>query len=1029
MKIRRPGRLDFTLPTFSLQAAGSTMRGLFISGILAATAALAPPSRGDDAAFARVRSILTRCTACHNADDASADLDLTNRASALRGGESGAVLVPGDAKASKLHDLVARRKMPPKKPLSPEEIEAVRAWIDSGAKWEGDLSVAREQDDADSPRWAFRPIEPAPTPPIASTNAGGPLDPIDAYLDAALAAKGLAANPPADRSTWIRRVTYDLIGLPPTPEETAAFLADDRPDAHERVVDRLLASPRYGERWARHWLDLARFAESHGFEYDRLRDHAWRYRDYVIDSFNADKPYATFIREQVAGDRIEPVTAEGIIATGFLVAGPWDQAGSGQANLIGRGRVREEELEDMVGVVAQTFLGLTVQCARCHSHKFDPIPQRDYYRIKAALEGVGHGDRDALGAAERRDRDRLRARLDSESKSVEAQLVALERGLRASALAARAEARREPKPRPRPEPDALWTFEVDSRDDLGRLPGTLKGGARVTGGRLILPGAPAHVETAKLPDAVGPKTLEAWVALADLDQRGGAAIGVLAEPGGRFDALVFGEREPRKWVAGSEFFRRTRDLEAPLESAAAGALVHVAVAYDPDGTIRVYRNGKAYGAGYRPEGDDARPLLPKPGTAHVLIGLRHPGAGNGYLKGEVEEARFYARALSEAEVAASFEAGPERIGSEELDRMADPAVRDLRRNLAARLAELRSQAAEAAERPLAYAAQPFDPPVTTLLARGDFGSPGEPVAAGGLSAIKAPKADFGLSEKSPEGERRLRLAAWLAAPENPLPARVMVNRIWQYHFGTGIVATAGDFGANGARPSHPALLDRLAADFLAGGGRIKPLHRRMVLSSAYRRSSDHRPEAAAIDPESRLLWRFPPRRIEGEAVLDAMLAASGKLSTELHGPSYRPFEVVYFNSSFYELTDPDTPETRRRTIYRMHVHSARSPLMESLDCPDPSVKTAKRTSTVTPLQALALMNDRFVERQARRFADRVAEEAGPEVAARVDRAFRIAFGRPPRPDEAASARELLQAHPLHRLAWALLNANEFLYLR
>ncbi len=331
--------------------------------------------------------------------------------------------------------------------------------------------------------------------------------------------------------------------------------------------------------------------------------------------------------------------------------------------------------------------------------------------------------------------------------------------------------------------------------------------------------------------------------------------------------------------------------------------------------------------------------------------------------------------------------------------------------------------------PLTYAARPSPPPPTFILGRGDVEKKVKQVTAGGLSAVRHPSAEFGLAADAPEGPRRRKLAEWITDPDNPLTTRVLVNRVWHYHFGTGLVATPNDFGRNGDPPSHPELLDWLASDFLAQGSRLKALHRRIMLSSTYRQSSRFDGKAAAVDVGDRMLWRYPARRLEAEAIRDAMLQASGQLNTRMAGPSFRPFKLTVFNSNFYELNDPVGPEFNRRTVYRININSAKDPLLETLDCPDPSVKTPKRAVTTTPLQALGLMNDSFVLRQARGMADRVVAECGPDVGKQVDRAYRLALGRPPTDREVQRARDLLDKAGLESLAWVLMNSSEFLYIR
>jgi hypothetical protein len=851
-------------------------------------------------------------------------------------------------------------------------------------------------------------------------------NPIDAFVLAALEARGLQPAPAADKAALLRRVTFDLIGLPPTPEEIDAFTKDNSPGAYEKVVDRLLASPHYGERWARHWLDAARFSESQGFEYDRIRDHAWRYRDYVVQSFNEDKPYPQFVKEQIAGDRIEPVGPNGIVATGFLTAGPWDEAGNNSVSKPLKARIREEELEDIIGTVSQTFMGLTVNCARCHDHKFDPISQKDYYRFKAVFEGVRYGNRPILTPDQSRQRDVEIARINRKIGELSGRLAVLEqigrdKAGRAHPPQAVAEGL--------PKPTARWTFEVDAKDVIGGLHGTLAGGAVIENGRLKLNGKTAFMETAPLARSIREKTLEAWAAPANLGQRGGGVISLESKSAVAFDAIVYGERVAGRWMAGSENFRRTHDLEGPSESAKPGELIHTAVVYGADNSIAVYRNGEAYAPPYIPMGEGAGLRTYPAGDSHLLFGLRHTGAANGFFAGEIAEARLYDKALSATEVAASFRAGLRKVTAAQIVEELTPIQRQERDRLAQELSKEQSALKLLQSPPLAYCAVPSPPPPTFLLKRGDVDKPGVQVVAGGLSAIKAPAPDFGLSADASEGKRRLKLAEWLTSPDNPLPARVMVNRIWHYHFGRGIVASPNDFGFNGERPTHPELLDWLASEFIAQGWSVKKLHKLLVTSATYQQSSAYNAKAAEQDADDRYLWRFAPRRLEGEAVRDAMLSVSGQLNPQVGGPSFRPFTVTVFNSAFYTLTDSPDPEQNRRTLYRINVESAKSPLLEAFDCPDPSTKTPRRAATTTPLQALALMNNSFVLRQARCFGDRVRKEAGDEPEEQVRRAYLLAFGRPATKDEMERAATLVKKYGPETLCWVLLNSSEFLYLR
>ena len=690
-----------------------------------------------------------------------------------------------------------------------------------------------------------------------------------------------------------------------------------------------------------------------------------------------------------------------------------------------KARIREEELEEMLGTVGQTFMGLTVNCARCHDHKFDPIPQKDYYRLKAVFEGVRYGNRPLLTPEQMRTRDQDITQIKSRVSGLERRVAVLEQSGREKAPRDRPSP---PRSETTPKPMARWTFETGAADGIGGLGGELRGGAVVENGRLKLNGKGAFLQTAPLPRNVYEKTLEAWVSAVDWKQRGGGVLSLESKDGGAFDAIVFGERVAGRWMAGSESFRRTRDLEGPAETAEPGELVQVAVVYGADGSIAVYRNGEPYAPPYTPSGADKTPRTYAAGDSVVLFGLRHTGAGNGFFAGEVAEARLYDKALSAAEVAASFRAGIVKVTAEQVRAALTPEQRQEYDQLTRDLAKER-EVLKATQPALAWCANPTQPPPTHLLKRGDVEKPGDLVAAGGLSAIRTPSPDFGLAPDAPEGERRVRLAEWLTSPENPLPARVMVNRVWHYHFGRGIVATPNDFGFNGERPTHPELLDWLATEFVARGWSVKKLHKLLVTSATYRQGAAFDARAAEADADDRYLWRFAPQRLEGEAVRDAMLAVSGQLNDRVGGPSFRPFTVTVFNSAFYTLTDLPDPEYNRRTLYRINVQSAKSPLLEAFDCPDPSTKTPRRAVTTTPLQALALMNNSFVVRQARCFGERVRKEAGDDPEAQVRRAYVLAFGRPPTAAEIERAAPLAREHGAEILCRVLLNASEFLYVR
>jgi hypothetical protein len=895
--------------------------------------------------------------------------------------------------------------------------------------------------------WAFRPVKrpsvPETLPPFsrlkASTNA------IDLFVRAKLEAQGSKPHGEADRRVLIRRIYFDLVGLPPTPEDVDAFLRDKRADAFERVVDRLLASPQHGERWARHWLDVVRFGESQGFEYDKIREHSWRYRDYIINAFNSDKPYDQFIREQLAGDILEPVTQEGIVATGFLVAGPWDQAGNSSASASVRAMVREAELEDMLGTIGQTFLGVTLNCARCHNHKFDPIPTSDYYRIKAVFQGVRHGERSLMTKEEETRRaDEATAR-KKRLGEIEQLLAQIEMNARARATESGSPTRREKKDgRVESEigapvkPFARWTFETNAHDTIGSLHARLEGGARIVNGRLTLDGKEAFAITGPLKLPLQEKTLEAWVALATLEQSGGGVVSVESDDGRNFDALVFAERQPRRWVAGSEFYRRTRDLEAATdETTASSQLVHVAVAYHRDHTVSMFRNGQPYGDPYQWTGElGAFDTFPA-GGSRVLFGKRHTGGSKAMFAGEIEETRLYDRALSREEIAASFRAGadvPSSPSEQVLAALTEGERRERESLMAERdrlLAAIKNQPAP----PTAYIAKPEKPEATFVLHRGEPDKRREQVVAGALSAVAKPAGELGLSAETSEAGRRRRFAEWIANRDNPLTARTIVNRVWHYHFGVGLAATPNDLGKMGDRPSHPELLDWLAGWFVSPDGAnwsLKALHRLIVTSQMWRSSSESVSggKRATVSLTDSTLAVFRPRRLEAEAVRDAMLFVSGEMNPQMSGPGFRPFRHVGSGGqNEYFAGDPIGPEFNRRTIYRICVHSARDPLLDSLDCPEFSTRTAARPSTTTPLQALSLMNNSFVQRQAKKLAERIEREEGRDAKRHVRSLWRRCYAREPRPDELRAATKLAREQGLTSVAWAVLNSNEFVFVR
>jgi len=975
----------------------------------------------------RIAPLLARrCLGCHNPSDKKGGLDLTRGERFLEGGDSGPAVVPGNLDESLLWQRVTADEMPPpaKVPekaaaLAADEKEILRQWIASGATWgSGPIDPLRFTTDrrAGTDWWSLRPIV-SPSPPQVN-DRGWMINDVDAFVLARLEAAGLKPSPPADRRTLVRRLSFDLIGLPPTPDEVEAFVTDASPRAYDDLVERLLASPHYGERWARHWLDVVRYAESQGFERDRLRPNAWPFRDWVVNALNDDMPYDQFIRWQLAGDALLPGDPRAVIATGFLVAGPWDEVGQTQQSEAMKAVVRQDELEDLVGVTAQTFLGLTAHCARCHDHKFDPVSQVDYYRFAAVLSGVRHGERDVPAIAD--DHDSRLADMRKQADDLRARLAAIDGPARQQVLGTR---RGSAPPVTPPSPIARWQFDQGLRDQLGSLHGELHGGARLDGGRLVLPGGDAYLATAPLDRELTEKTLEAWVQLDNLDQRGGGVMSVQTLDGAKFDAIVYGEREARRWMAGSNNFVRTSDTGGPEETEADGAVVHVAIVYAADNRITLYRNGRPYGNSY------VAPSLEKflPAKSQVVFGLRHaPTGGNKMLTGAISRAQLYDRAITATEVAASSGAPDDTVTDNEILARLQPPQRVERQERLRELSRVENRL-RLLSGGKAYAVMPRQPEPTRVLRRGDTRQPADVVAAGGVAAV-GKGADFQLPPDAPESDRRAKLADWIASADNPLTARVIANRLWHYHFGVGIVDTPNDFGFNGGRPSHPELLDWLAARLIEHGWSQKKLHRDIVLSATYRQSSAPHAGAAKIDAANRFLWRKTPLRLEAEMLRDAVLAVGGQLNPTMGGPGFQDFRTFTNNSQFYEVIDLEGYPYQRRSLYRTCIRSGTNPLLDALDCPDPSTTAPARAVTTTPLQALALLNDAFMLRMADRFAQRSREEAGAERAAQINRIYRLAFARDPTPDELTAATEFVARHDLAAICRVIFNSNEFLFV-
>ncbi|MAT68901.1 MAG: hypothetical protein CMJ58_05200 [Planctomycetaceae bacterium] len=775
--------------------------------------------------FARdVKPLLARrCFACHGPETGEGGLRLTSRAEALAELDSGMLaIVPGDPDESELLARVSSddefMRMPPEgEPLTPEEIQTLRRWIAEGADWKQ--------------HWAWLPRQPQ-TPPAVQRD-DWVANPIDAFILAKLEAAELEPASDAQRRTLIRRAYYDLTGLPPTRQQVEQFVGDDAPDAWSRLVDKLLESPHYGERWARHWLDVVRYAETNSFERDGAKPNAWKYRDYVIRSLNADKPYDQFVREQLAGDELDNVTRDSIIATGYYRIGIWDDEPADPT------QSRADEQDDIVSTTSQAFLGLTVGCARCHDHKIDPIPQADYYGLVAFFA-------DVTSYAERGDQ----------------------------------------------QTNNQWSF--GDPEELQRRKKLQRREARISREKTSM-------------EEVGIRRMEA------ADQRRSET----AERQTLLEEKLAAFLNPSELELYEETVRRLQAVHdeiaglPPLESALALAKCE-----------------------------------PHPEPTHVME------RGNPHVPGEVVEPHF---------------------------------------------------------------PQLFEAPAPTIAA-----APAEARSAG----------------------RRRVLAEWIASPDNLLTARVIVNRVWQHHFGRGIVRSPNNFGEMGDPPTHPELLDWLAQWLVDHQWRLKPLHRLIMTSHAYRMSSAGSERGLAIDPDNDLFWRFNMRRLSAEEVRDSLLAASQTLNRDVYGPSFYPKlseEVLATQSNPGSGWGESAPEDRARRSVYIHVkRSLLDPLLTAFDLPDVDLSCEARFVTTQPQQSMALLNGAFAIEQASRLADEILAMEAVSPAEQVAASVQLALARDATPEEVDSGVKLINTlqtkhnlSPEQALAqWCgvVLNLNEFLYL-
>jgi hypothetical protein len=962
--------------------------------------------------------LVRRCLECHNGFDLKGKLDLSNREGALRGGESGPAIHADRPTDSLVWERVSKKEMPPEKPLLASEQKILKKWFQQGAHWgTNPINLFRftTEKRAGYDWWALQPLKTVAVPKVKDNSRIR--NPVDQFVLARLEARGLGFARDADPRQLVRRVYFDFLGLPPAPEVVAKFAADPSEAAYQQLLNQLLDSPHYGERWGRHWLDIARYGESDGFERNNPRKDIWPFRDWVIAAFNSDLGYDQFVRMQLAGDVINSGDPEGLAASGFLVSAVHNTVVGGSEMM--KRQSRADEIEELVGTIGQTFLGLTVNCARCHNHKFDPIAQEEYYQMAAAIAGFSHGTRDIERPAVKKESDQVKVQLETVNKK----LNGLRTRVRTEVIKQR-EAGKVPAPKP-PQPIARWEFETDLKDSIGAMHGSTQGNAQLEKGALVVHGND-YVITAPLNRKLEEKTLEAWVQLGDLNQRGGGAISIQTPNGVVFDSIVYGEREAKRWMAGSNGFVRTKSFQGTEETAAGTRPVHFAIVYTKDGVITGYRDGKLYGKAYTSVG-----LQQYDKSAVVSFGLRHlPAGSNKFLKARILQAQLYDFALTAEAVAASAGDSKNYVSEAELVKRMNGADKATYQKLNAEQKRISDALAVLSKKGKykIYANISRKPDVTYFLNRGDVMNRGQVMSPGIVKAIQSLKFEMKLTADASDRDRRMKLVEWITHADNPLFKRVIVNRVWHYHFGVGIVDTPSDFGFNGGRPTHPQLLDWLSGQLVDHQYQLKAIHRLIASSTTYRQAATFDPRAAAVDAENRLLWRKSPQRLEAEVVRDSMLSVAGVLNLKRGGPGFEDVMIVPNNgTTYYQPFDKENVELNRRTIYRFSPRGGRMALLDVFDCPDPSSAAPRRSVTTTPLQALSLLNNAFVLRMADHLAKRVQQDSGENALdEQVKRSFQLCLGRSVTDDEQKLAEQLVKQHGLAALARVLFNTSEFL---
>ena len=1049
-----------------------------------------------------VQPILQKhCYACHGGTKQKSGLRLDIKSEAFKGGDGyGPSIMAGEASESPLIALVTSddedSRMPPEgERLSSAEIGTLTKWIDQGAVWPDGVDLAKLEDRLD--HWSLKPPVMPEVPTVG--NDAWVRNEIDRFVLARLEQEGLAPAPQADAVTWLRRVTLDLTGLPPTPQEVTTFVreAGNGQAAYTAVVDRLLKSPRHGERWAQHWLDVVRYADTHGFEVNTERPNAWPYRDYVIDALNRDTPYDRFIKEQIVGDAMGQDAA-----TGFLVTASVLLPGQIGKDAPSMRLARQDSLDEIVNNIGQTFLGLSIGCARCHDHKFDPISAKDYYSMQAFVAGVEYADRE-LRTPEAEARNKQAAVLRQRVAEIDerlAQFAPLARpGMQSRLTDAKGNTETftplEAKfvrfsihdanlhPTLGLIEPCIDELEIFTDEPQPRNIALASLGTKVTasGSNTSAAHNLEHINDGQYGNS------RSWMS----DTKGSGWVLFELPTATRIAKIVWSRDRQRHYT---DRLATAYTFEAGLSADKLTTLAHVppprpsvlaSINTDRFMPVRAKRLRFTVLATNRLEPciDELEVInvegqniaLASLGTSvttsgDTIVADRHEPrfindgqygnsrswmsneSGKGWLVLEFPTEQEISRVVWSRDRNKKFQdrlatgyrietaiADDWRLVADSTDRRAwlegkrrEPAftttgLTDEDTQEAKRLLEekrnLEAQIKTTQTGQRAFAGSFREPDDIHLLSRGDPEQPREQVVPAVLSALGGTT----LSKETSEQDRRKALAEWIATPQNPLTARVMVNRVWQGHFGAGLVATPSDFGRNGMQPSHDDLLDWLALEFIRSGWSIKHLHRIIVLSATYRQSTRHNADAAARDADVRLLWRYPSRRLEAETIRDAMLAVSGRLNLTMGGPGFNLFQQRGGLAGFSPI-ESFTGDGLRRMIYAHKVRRERDAVFGAFDCPDAGQSTARRIESTTPIQALNLFNSRFTIDQANALAWRVRTDVGGNIADQVRRAYTLTLCREPNADEIADVMPVVSRHGLETLCRALLNSNEFLFL-